>query len=134
MPDNLKFNICKLESSNLGNSNVPDLESRISKHILPALAYACIYLDNHLDHLAFDQDVSKLRSFSETMFLFWLEALSLKSRVDLSSPALSSPLIWLQQEVGTPHNSIRHTTCDDVCIKVAIAFANGSERFVGDRS
>ena len=36
MLDNLKFNICELESSYLANSDVPDIEARIAKHVPPA--------------------------------------------------------------------------------------------------
>ena len=38
MLDNLKFNICELESSYIANSDIPDLECRITKHIPPALS------------------------------------------------------------------------------------------------
>jgi hypothetical protein len=107
MLDELKFNICKLESSYLANSDVPDLESRIAKYIPSGLPYACIYWGDHLGHLAFDPDVLKrLRSLLETKFLFWLEVLSIKKSVGLASRALSSLLVWLQPEVCTPHNSI----------------------------
>jgi NACHT domain len=100
MLKNLKFNICKLESSYLANCDVPDLESRIAEHIGPALSYACIYWGDHLQHVAFDHDIfNKLRSLFETKFLFWLEVLSVKNRVGIASQALSSLLMWLQREV-----------------------------------
>jgi NACHT domain len=107
MLDTLKFNICKLESSYLANNDVPDLESRIAENIPPALSYACLFWDEHLEHLAFNHDIlKKLRSFFETKFLFWLEVLSVKGTVDLASSALSSVLLWLQREVSTPHYSV----------------------------
>jgi NACHT domain len=106
MLDNLEFNICKLESSYLANSDVPDLELRIAEHIPPALSYACVYWAHHLEHLTFGHDIfNKLRSLFETKFLFWLEVLSIKSSVRLASPALSSLSTWLQREVSTPHHS-----------------------------
>jgi hypothetical protein len=105
MLDILKFNICNLESSYLANSDVPDLEFRISKCILPALSYACIYWGDHLKHLVFDHDVfMKLQLFLKTKFLFWLEVLSIKKSIGLAPRALSSLSIWLQREVRTPHN------------------------------
>jgi archaellum biogenesis ATPase FlaH len=105
MVDSLKFNICELESSYLANTNVPDLESRIAKHIPQALLYGCIHWNDHLKELPFDEDIfEKLRSFFETKFLFWLEVLSIKSYVGLASRALSSLSIWLQREVCTLHN------------------------------
>jgi DNA polymerase III delta prime subunit len=107
MLDNLKFNICKLESSYLANADVLDLESRIAEHITPALTYACIHWHDHLQHLAFDHDIlEKLRSLFETKFLFWLEVLSIKSSVGLASRALSSLSIWLRREVSTLYNRI----------------------------
>ena len=107
MLDDLKFNICKLESSYLANSDVPDLESRIANYIPSALPYACIYWGDHLYHLAFDHDVlKKLRLLFKTKFLFWLEVLSVKRSVGLASRALSSLLVWLLREVCAPHNPI----------------------------
>jgi AAA ATPase domain len=107
MLNDLKFNICKLESSYLANSDFPDIDSRIARYISPALSYACIFWGNHLEHIDFEHDIfAKLKSLVEAKFLFWLEVLSIKSRVGLASPALSALLIWLQLEVSTSHNSI----------------------------
>jgi AAA ATPase domain len=103
MLDDLKFNICELESSDLANSDVPDIDRRISQHISPALSYACVFWDDHVEHIAFEHGLfAKLRSLLEKNFLFWLEVLSLKNNVGLALPALSSLLKWLQREVGTP--------------------------------
>ena len=107
MLDSLRFNICKLESSYLANSEVRDLESRVARHIGPALSYACIHWSDHLQRLAFDHDIfKKLRSVFETKFLFWLEVLSVKNRVGVASRASSFLSIWLQREVRTLHNPI----------------------------
>ena len=113
MLDNLKFNICKLDSSYLPNSDVPDFKIRIAEHISPALSYACVFWDDHLEQVGFEHDIfMKLRSLFETKFLFWLEVLSIKSSVGLASPALSSLKNWLrsgQQKVGTSQNE--YDTC-----------------------
>jgi NACHT domain len=107
MVDKLTFNICELESSYLVNSDVPDIESRISKHIPPALSYSCIFWDKHLKHLAFEDDLfTKLLFLFEEKFLFWLEVLSVKNSVAIALPALSSLVLWLQREVGVSDNSI----------------------------
>ena len=99
MLNDLKFNICGLESSYLANKDVEDLEMRISEHLPPALSYACCFWDDHLEGLDFKTDlVVKLQAFFETKFLFWLEALSLTSNVGLALPALSSLSIWLASE------------------------------------
>ncbi len=97
----LKFNICNLESSYLANSDVQDLNSRISEHISPALLYACQYWDDHLKLLDFETDLfDKLRAFFDKKFLFWLEVLSLTSNVRLALPALSSLEVWLVSGLG----------------------------------
>jgi hypothetical protein len=109
--DTLKFNICKLESSYLANGDVPDLESRIAKHIPPALSYACIYWDDHLEHVDFGRDLfMKLRSLFETKFLFWLEVLNIKNGVGLASPAMASLKMLRSDErkVGTSYNNKWH--------------------------
>jgi NACHT domain len=105
MLDGLKFNMCGLESSYLANSDVPDLESRITKYIPSALQYGCIYWGDHLRRLAFDHEVlKKVQLLFETKFLFWLEVLSVKKSVGVGSRALSSLSVWSLREVCTPHN------------------------------
>jgi hypothetical protein len=107
MLDGLKFNICELKSSYLANSDVPDIESLISKHIPSALSYASVFWGIHLKGLAFEDNLfTKLQFLFGEKFLFWLEVLSLKNSVGIALPALSSLLLWLQQEVGVSHDSI----------------------------
>ncbi len=99
--DDLKFNICGLESSYLANKDVEDLESRIVEHLPPALSYACRFWDDHLEPFDFETDLfGKLQSFFERKFLFWLEALSLMGDLGLASPALSSLSVWLASGQG----------------------------------
>jgi hypothetical protein len=99
MLDNLEFNICKLESSYLANRDVPDIDSRIAKHISAALSYACVFWADHLEHVAFEQDLfTKLRSLFETGFLFWLEVLSMKNSVGLAPRAFACLRTWLRSE------------------------------------
>jgi AAA ATPase domain len=107
MMDNLKFNICKLESSYLANRDVPDIEYRTATYIPPALSYACIFWGVHLEHVAFEHELfTKLQSLFETRFLFWLEVLSIQNSVSLASPAMASLKTWLRQKVGTSYNYI----------------------------
>ncbi len=108
--DDLKFNICGLESSYLSNKDVEDLKVRIVKHLPPALSYACRFWDDHLGRLDFETDLfGKLQSFFEKKFLFWLEALSLTSDMHLASPALLSLSVWLAsgQDVSITIDSIK---------------------------
>jgi hypothetical protein len=96
MLHDLRFNICKIESSYLANKDIQDLEAHVTKHLPPALSYACCFYNNHLEHLDFETDLfCQLQTFFKTKFLFWLEALSLTSNMHLALPALSSVNIWL---------------------------------------
>ncbi len=108
--NDLKFNICNLESSYLANKDVDDLNSRIDKNIPPALLYACRFWDDHLEHIDFETDLfGKLQTFFKEKFLFWLEALSLTSDMGLASPALSTLNVWLasSQDVSIIVDSMR---------------------------
>ncbi len=97
----LKFNICNLESSYFANKDVEDLDSRVDKHIPPALLYACRFWDDHLEHINFEIDLFvQLRTFFGKKFLFWLEALSVTGGVGLASPALSALNVWLASGQG----------------------------------
>ena len=99
--NDLKFNICNLESSYLANKYVEDLDSRVDEHIPPALLYACRFWDDHLEHINFETDLFvQLRTFFEEKFLFWLEALSLTSYVGLASAACSALNVWLVSGQG----------------------------------
>ena len=96
MLHDLKFNICKLESSHFPNSKIIDLPSRIKEHISPALFYACRFWNDHLERISFDQVwLGQLRPLFEQKFLFWLEVLSVTSTVDLATAALLSLKAWL---------------------------------------
>jgi hypothetical protein len=118
MVDNLKFNICKLESSHFANRDVPDIESRISTYIPPSLSYACVFWDHHLDYFAFERDLfTKLQLLFETRFLFWLEVLSIKNSVSLASPALGSLKTWLGSDRKRVSASYNHMTCSDCWVK-----------------
>src|SRR6266702_651597 len=99
--NDLKFNICDLESSYLANKDVNDLNPRIDNNIPPALLYACRFWDDHLEHIDFETDLfGKLRTFFEKKLLFWLEVLSLTSDVRLASRAVSALNVWLASGQG----------------------------------
>ena len=104
MLHNLKFNICELETSYLPNDSIFDLQSRINKHIPPALFYACRFWDDHLECIHFQQYLlDKVQLFFKEKFLFWLEVLSLTSTLGLATPALRSLELWL---ASGDHNKV----------------------------
>ncbi|QRV80120.1 hypothetical protein RhiJN_08135 [Ceratobasidium sp. AG-Ba] len=81
--DELKFNICGLETSYKRNREVENLAFRIDKNIKPHLRYSCKYWTSHLINVAAGQ--RKLfngllkRFLRSDQLLFWIEALSLLS-------------------------------------------------------
>jgi len=48
MLEGLQFNICKLPSAHLPNSEIHDLDNRIKECIPPELAYSCQYWTEHI--------------------------------------------------------------------------------------
>lgn len=75
----LRFNICGLETSYLTNGDVLDLAKRIEDCIPRSLAYACRFWAKHL-RLAGTENpfvVSFVLEFFHTLFVYWLEVLSL---------------------------------------------------------
>ncbi|PPQ94613.1 hypothetical protein CVT25_011427 [Psilocybe cyanescens] len=101
MLQELKFNICGLESSYLPNRKIPDLDARIEKYIQPALFYACLFWDDHLEHLSFDEVIfGQLRKFFEDKFLFWLEVLSITDTVSLAMQACLMFKNWMHSWVN----------------------------------
>ncbi|CAE6391119.1 unnamed protein product [Rhizoctonia solani] len=90
MLQQLRFNICELESSHLLNSEVPDLEARINSHIGPVLNYACIHWIDHFVAAPNQTLVEVISKFMEgPQFLYWIEVLSLLGCVDIGVTGLS---------------------------------------------
>jgi hypothetical protein len=94
--DGLKFNICRLETSYLANDDVEDLDTRVDRHIPPALLYACRFWNDHLKHNDFKTDLfRKVETLFKEKLLFWLEALSLTRIIRLASSAFATLNMWL---------------------------------------
>jgi NACHT domain len=96
MKENLRFNICGLESSHTLNADVPDLSSREKQYIPQHLSYSCSWWARHLAETEFDKEIFRdLENFMQKQFLFWLEVLSIIKRVNLGSRALSLLINWM---------------------------------------
>ena len=94
----LCFNICRLESSYLLNSEVPHLAERVKAKISPHLSYSCCFWAKHLQATKFDAVLAghvKDLVGSEKM-LFWFEAMSLLGILGNAAFALSNVVRWLQ--------------------------------------
>ncbi|KAI6158930.1 hypothetical protein EDD17DRAFT_1899110, partial [Pisolithus thermaeus] len=72
--DELRFNICGLESSYLANVDVPDLPERIKKNILPHLSYSCRFWGQHLEKSPYEPALGKLVKdiIGSERIMFWL--------------------------------------------------------------
>jgi NACHT domain len=96
MKENLRFNICGLESSHTLNVDIQDLLLRENQHIPPHLSYSCSWWANHLIETAFSEGIYRdLENFMQKQFLFWLEVLSIIKQVNLCSQALSLLVNWI---------------------------------------
>ena len=74
MKTQLRFNICKLESSFVFDKNVPDLADRKKMFISRALSYACRYWGEHLEQGKMtDVAHEKLENFLRCQLLFWMD-------------------------------------------------------------
>ncbi|KAI0736084.1 hypothetical protein C8Q76DRAFT_668942 [Earliella scabrosa] len=100
--ENLLFNICKVEDTSLLNEEVPDLESRIFKHIPPHLQYACRHWAYHTTNAEVDEELLDLvKQFSERKLLDWLSALSILGSMDITVDALQTSRRALEVSMRT---------------------------------
>ncbi|QRW17360.1 peptidase C14 [Rhizoctonia solani] len=96
MQDQLRFNICGLETSFIPDSKVEDLEYRIAKSISPTLSYAAHHWGDHVVKSAPCEMVQKgLEEFLSYRLLFWMEVVSLKRTLDKGIVMLSALKPWL---------------------------------------
>ncbi|CAE6476899.1 unnamed protein product [Rhizoctonia solani] len=96
MQDQLRFNICGLETSFIPDSKVQDLEARIAKSISPTLSYVAHHWGDHVVKSAPCEMVRKgLEEFLSYRLLFWMEVVSLKRALDKGIGMLSALKPWL---------------------------------------
>ncbi|CAE6488454.1 unnamed protein product [Rhizoctonia solani] len=99
MQDQLRFNICSLETSFVADSEVQDLEARIANSISPTLSYAAHHWRDHVVKSAPCETVRDvLKDFLSQRLLFWMEVLSLKRTLDKGIAMLSALKPWLTAE------------------------------------
>ncbi|TFK59743.1 hypothetical protein BDN72DRAFT_965953 [Pluteus cervinus] len=80
MEQQLKFNICELESSYETNSEVKDLEEKIKRHVSEELQYSARYWMYHMiksGEGSLNQDKGLEKLGSNNTLLYWIEVLSL---------------------------------------------------------
>ncbi|KAG6330466.1 hypothetical protein ID866_8623 [Astraeus odoratus] len=97
MQDGLHFNICKLDSSYLKNSQVNHLNTRIKDNIPWQLSYACRFWVDHVQEIKHHFGLAKeIKAFFEEKLLFWIEALSLLQALNSASGYLTSIARWME--------------------------------------
>ncbi|CCA75858.1 related to WD40-repeat protein (notchless protein) [Serendipita indica DSM 11827] len=98
MGKELRFNICRISSSYLFNSDVLENLSSIEDYIPSCLQYASRYWVLHLQDVPSNEDtMGRIRYLLKRNFLFWLEVASLCDFVD-DIPSLLIRLIdWLKK-------------------------------------
>ncbi|CAE6483314.1 unnamed protein product [Rhizoctonia solani] len=96
MTEQLRFNICDLESSFVPDEKVKDIQQRIKQRISPALAYACRYWGSHLALASISGHLLKLlEEFIRHQLLFWTEVLSLRREIGTGLEMLLKAKQWL---------------------------------------
>jgi hypothetical protein len=107
MKQELKFNICKLESSHVLNNDIPDFAERVKDCIPFHVSYSCQFWAKHLEETKFDAEIFDLvKYFMSNQFLVWLEVLSLTKRVNLGSRALSLLANWILVRISSCHTTV----------------------------
>jgi NACHT domain len=100
MKQELKFNICHLESSYRRNNDILDLASRIKEYIPLHVSYSCQFWAEHLGETTFDTDIlDHVEYFMSNQFLVWLEVLSVMKQVNVASGMLLLLIDWLKVSV-----------------------------------
>ncbi len=95
MKNELRFNICKLETSYLMNDDIPDLKMRVDDNISVHLQYACRFWTVHIHQCNFDvQTAQEVEHFMTNQFLYWLEVMSLLREVNRVTQGLHSVIAW----------------------------------------
>ena len=103
MKNQLRFNICNLETSFKFNRDVLNLEKRVSERIHPGLLYACRHWASHLRDVPYSSEIlSELDNFMYKQLLYWIEVLSLTGCLyGCFEPVLESTIRWAKVSIQT---------------------------------
>lgn len=97
MSDQLRFNICNLESSFVPDVQVESFQERIDRAITPSLAYSGRYWANHLRLTAYSDLLrTMLNDFLSIRLLFWMEVLNLRRGIGLAAEMMVKAIQWLK--------------------------------------
>ncbi|TFK66199.1 WD40 repeat-like protein [Pluteus cervinus] len=108
----LKFNICRLESSSSLNKNIQNRPETIAAHVSESLQYSSLFWSGHLQGVTLKADDEGIKAsvsgfLKSTKVLFWLEVLSLlNGNPEISSAAFDLErfvLSYLEAFESAPH-------------------------------
>jgi hypothetical protein len=96
MKEQLRFNICGLDSSLVPDARIENLQQRIESRIPATLAYACRHWANHLASASMaDRLYNQLHEFLCDRLLYWMEVLNLRRELFLGVDGLLKAQKWL---------------------------------------
>jgi len=97
MQTRLCFNICRLETSYLPNSEVTDLDWRVHEYIPAHLSYACRLWAIHVQEAQFGSNLAQeIELVVKDKLLVWIEALSLLKVLNVVPSHLATIASWLE--------------------------------------
>jgi hypothetical protein len=98
MTDELKFNICKLESSLISNDDVKNLKRRIQENVSDVLQYSCVHWSSHVCAVPNSTDSAVAEPLGEFFKnerpLYWMEVLSILGKVGFGVRGLRQVISW----------------------------------------
>ncbi|CAE6362392.1 unnamed protein product [Rhizoctonia solani] len=98
MQEQLRFNICELETSFIPDTAVNGIEGRMKEKIPPLLAYACRYWGSHLALASKSEALlTMLKEFLCHRLLFWMEVMNLRHEKGTYLAMLVMVKQWLTQ-------------------------------------
>lgn len=99
----LRFNICRLYSSYLRNSEVVDLQDRVEIYISPELLYASRFWVDHLcatDEIISESLAVAIQDLLQIRIFFWIEVLSILGCVNVAVDGLANLVQLCQTTVS----------------------------------
>ncbi|KAG8732253.1 hypothetical protein FRC11_014842, partial [Ceratobasidium sp. 423] len=103
MKAQLRFNICKLESSFILDDEIPDLKARVESRISLELFYTSRFWVDHLSQGGAPSSLFELLyEFLSQRLLFWMEVLNLKKCIVVGAVASTKAHMWLRASDASP--------------------------------
>jgi len=99
MEQDLRFNICGIETSYYRNKDIEGIQERVEQAITPVLMYASRYWADHLESGSVSGAdlhplVGRVRDFFTCRFLYWIEVFSLKEQMSMIPVILRKVTNW----------------------------------------